>query len=245
MAKNVLTDNFSAPLNGATAAKVVVDAGDGNLAITRLAGDEQALAAGTLQYFENEGLPIRTLVATSNQATLTVQSRGSGRVWFHLPWTVANGATEWQVGLNPAVSYDLIARCAGGNVKLDLAGIGVTRVAADSGGGNLDVVLPANAANLSVAAKTGAGNVSVEVGSGVTGSNMVSASSGAGNVDVRIPIGLAARILSTTGLGKVTVDPRFSAIDKNTYQSPDFDSAADKVEITVKSGAGNVSISVK
>ena len=57
----------------------------------------------------------------------------------------------------------------------------------------MDVVLPDNAANLSVTAKAGGGNVTVEIGSGITGSNIVNASSGAGNVVVRIPSGVAAR----------------------------------------------------
>jgi predicted membrane protein len=109
----------------------------------------------------------------------------------------------------------------------------------------MDVVLPDNAANLSVNAKTGAGNVTVEIGGGITGSNIVNANSGAGNVVVRIPGGVAARINATIGLGKATVDPQFSKTDDNTYQSSDFDSAADKVEITVHSGAGNVSVNTK
>ena len=41
-------------------------------------------------------------------------------------------------------------------------------------------------------------------------------------------------IHATSGLGKVIVDPRFSKTDKNTYQSPDYDSAANRVEITVQ-----------
>jgi hypothetical protein len=43
-------------------------------------------------------------------------------------------------------------------------------------------------------------------------------------------------------VGKVIVDSRFSKIDRNTYKSPDYDGAANKVEITVNSGAGNVSV---
>jgi hypothetical protein len=116
----------------------------------------------------------------------------------------------------------------------------VTRVWADSGGGNLQVVLPDYAANLSVTAKTGGGNVTVQVGRGITGSNILNATSGAGNVEVRIPSGIAAHIYATSGLGKEIVDPRFVNMDKHLYQSSDFDRAADKVEITVQSGAGNV-----
>jgi len=45
--------------------------------------------------------------------------------------------------------------------------------------------------------------------------------------------------------GKATMDPRFSKTDKDTYQSSDFESAANKVEIPVKSGAGNVEVNTK
>jgi hypothetical protein len=116
----------------------------------------------------------------------------------------------------------------------------LTHLAADSGGGNLDVILPDRAANLNVIAKTGGGNVTVEIGRGTTGSNTLKATSGAGNGEVRIPSGIAARIYATSGMGKEIVDRRFANIDKHRYQSPDFDRAIDKVEITVQSGAGNV-----
>ena len=245
MAKNVLTDKLSEPLDGAATAKVDINVGDGNLTIDRLTGGEQVLASGTLQYLENQGLPTRTLVLGNGQATLTLRASATGRPWFRFPWAACNGATEWQIHLNPTVSTDITAHSDGGNVKLNLAGMAVTRVSADTGGGNMDVVLPDNAANLSVTAKTGAGNVTVEIGSGITGSNTVNAKSGAGNVVVRVPSGVAARIHATSGLGKAIVDPRFSKIDGSTYQSSDYDGAADKVEITVNSGAGNVSVNTK
>jgi hypothetical protein len=242
VAKNVHTENFSEPLNDATTAKVDINAGDGNLTIDRLIGGEQVLANGTLQHVEKQGLPTRRLVASNGQATLTLRGGGAGQPWFRFPWAACNGATDWQIHLNPRVSCDITAHSDGGNVTLDLAGMAVTHISADTGGGNMDVVLPDNAANLDVTARTGAGNVTVEIGSGITGSNILNADSGAGNVVVRIPSGVAARIHATTGMGKATVGPRFRKTDKDAYQSSDFDSAANRVEITVNSGAGNVSI---
>jgi hypothetical protein len=244
MAKTVLTHNLSEPLCGATTAKVNVDVADGNLTIDRLTSGEQVLASGTLQYLENQGLPTRSVDINNGQAALTLKARSTGRAWFHLPWAACSGATEWQIHLNPSVQSDLTAHSGGGNVKLVLAGMAITRVSADTGGGNMDVILPDNAANLGVNAKTGGGNVSVEIGNGITGSNIINAKSGAGNVVVQIPSGIAARIYATTGLGKAIIDPRFSKTD-NTYQSPDFDNAVNKVEITVHSGAGNVSVNTK
>jgi predicted membrane protein len=143
------------------------------------------------------------------------------------------------------VQSDITARSGGGNVELNLAGLAVTRILADTGGGNMKVVLPDDSADLNVTARTGGGNVTVEMGSGVTGNNLIEAGSGAGNVIVRVPSGIAARIHATTGLGKAIVDSRFNKIDANTYESPDYESARDKVEITAHSGAGNVSINTR
>ena len=220
MAKNVLTANFSESLNDATTAVVDIHVGDGNLTIDRLTGGEQVLANGTLQYFENQGKPTRTLVSSEDQVTFALKGGSVGQPWFRLPWAACNGATEWQIHLNPMVSSDITAHSDGGNVKLNLAGMAVTHLSADTGGGNIDVVLPENSADLSVAVKSGAGNVTVQV-----------------------PSGIEAKIHATSGLGKVMMDSRFNKLDGETYQSPDYDGATNKIEITAKTGAGNVSIS--
>ena len=242
MTKNVLTEKLSEPLNGETRVEVDIHAGDGNLTIDRLTGGEQVLTSGTLQYFENQGLPARTLDSSNGVATLMLRGGAAGRPWFRFPWAACNGATEWQIHINPMVSSEITAHSDGGNVKLNLAGMAVARVSADTGGGNMEVVLPDNTTNLNLSTQTGAGNVVVESSGVLKGSNLINAKSGAGNVDVRIQNGIAARIHVTIGVGVAIVDPRFSKIDKNTYQSPDFDSAADRVEVTVQSGAGNVSV---
>ena len=242
MAKNVLTDNFSEPLSGATTAKVDINTGTGNLTIDRLNAGEGLLASGSLEYLEKQAAPAWTVDSRDNQAALTLKASGGRQPGFRFPWQACNAETNWQVHLNPTVLSDITAHSGGGNVRLDLAGMAITQVSADSGGGNMDVVLPDGTANLRVLARTGGGNVNVEIGTGATGSNTINATSGAGNVVISVPSGIAARIHASTGLGKVIVDSRFSQIDKNTYQSPDYDSAPDKVEITAKSGAGNVSV---
>lgn len=221
MAKIVLTEEFSEPLNGAITAKVDIHAGDGNLTIDRLTGSEPVLANGTLQYLESQSPPTRNLISSNDQASLTLKGGGARRPRFRFPWAACNGATEWQIHLNPTVSSDITAHSDGGNVRLNLAGMAITRLSADTGGGNLDVVLPDHAANLGVTAKTGAGNV-----------------------DVCVPNGASVRIHATTGLGKVIVDSHFTQTGKDTFQSPDFEHAANKVEITAHSGAGNVSVNI-
>jgi len=245
MAKKVLTHNLSEPLDGAKTAIFDINTGTGNLTIDRFVSSEGLLASGGLEYLEQQDPPAWIVDTKGGQATFTLKASGGRQPGFRLPWATCNGATNWQIHLNPAVSSHITAHSGGGNVKLDLAGMAITQVSADTGGGNMDVVLPDNAANLSVTARTGGGNVSVEIGSGNTGSNTINATSGAGNVVIRLPVGIAARIDATSGLGKVIMDSRFSRINGNTYQSPDYDGATNKVDITVKSGAGNVSVNMK
>jgi hypothetical protein len=196
-----------------------INAGDGNLAINQITGDGQILASGELQYFEKQGLPARNVVLSNGQAILTLKGGGAGQPWFRFPWAACNGATEWRLHLNPAIRSEISAHSNGGNVNLNLVGMSLTHVSADTGGGNVEVVLPEKAANLNITAKTGAGNVAV-----------------------CIPGNVAARIHATVGLGKVIMDPRFSKMDGDTYQSSDFEGAVNKVEITASSGAGNVNI---
>jgi hypothetical protein len=245
MSKNLHTSNFSEPLNGMKTARIDVNAGDGNLTIDQLDGGEQVLASGMLQYFEEQGQPKRTSVSSNGQITLELKGGRAKQPWFHFPWTTCNGATEWQIHLNPTVSSEITAHSDGGNVRLNLTGMTISRVMADTGGGNVEVALPDNAENLDVTAKTGAGNVSVEIGAGISGRNSIDANSGAGNVVVFVPNGVATRIHAGSGLGKAIIDPRFNKTDKDTYQSPDYDSAANKVEIAAKSGAGNVSVNAR
>ncbi len=242
MAKKVLTHNLLEPLNGVTAATVDINTGTGNLTIGKLAGDQQALARGVLEYMEGQDPPTPSVNTSNGQAALTLKAQGGRRPSFRMPWSACNAETSWDIRLNPAVSSDISAHSGGGNLRLDLRGMVITRVCADSGGGNLEVTLPENAARLDVAAGTGGGNVAVEIGSGTSGKGSVDAHSGAGNVSVVVPAGLAARIHASTGLGKAVIDPRFAKADSGIYQSPEYEDAANKVEISIKSGAGNVSV---
>lgn len=245
MANKVLIHNLSAPMDGAKSAKIDINTGSGNLIIDRLTNPGHVLANGTLEYLENQDQPTSSVNTRNGQATLTINARSARQTWLKLPWAACNGATNWQIHLNPTMQSDIQASSGGGNVKLDLAGMLISHLVADTGGGNTHVVLPDNAANLDVTAKTGGGNVTVEIGSGTTGSSIVNATSGAGNVVVRVPSSMAARIHASSGMGKVIMDSRFSKVDNKTYMSPDFETAADKVEITATSGAGNVSINGK
>jgi predicted membrane protein len=241
----ILTENLTEPLNGITNAKVDINTREGNLSIDPLSAGDQILARGTLQYSEKQGLPTQTLDSSSSQVIFSVKGNNNERHSFRLPWATKNDAIKWQIYLNPVVFSDITAHTGGGNVNLDLTGTVVNSVRTDIGGGNIDMILPNNTANLSVTAKTGAGNVTIEIGNGITGISSINATSGAGKVAIHVPGGIATKIHATSGMGKVTLDPRFVKIDSNTYQSPDYDSAVNKIEIAINSGAGDVTVTTR
>jgi len=222
MAKKVYIHNLSEALPDATAAKFDIHAGDGNLTIDGLPGSEQVLASGTLEYLENQQIPAQDLVSSSGLANLTLRGGQNKQPRFRMPWSACNGATNWLIHINPQVSSEITARSDGGNIKLDMSGLRLTSLLAETGGGNITLALPVGSPHLIVNARTGAGNV-----------------------DVSLPIGVAVHIHATTGLGKLIIEPHLEQIDKATYQSPDYEVAANKVEITASSGAGNVIVSLR
>ncbi len=219
MTKRALTQILSEPLGGTKDAVVDIHTGTGNLTVDRLDGGEPALASGTLKYMEDQTPPTPSVSTRDGRVTLVLKADGGRGRSLRMPWSACNAETNWQIHVNPSVTSEVIAYSGGGNLKLDLAGTSVRRISADTGGGNVDVILPETSADMHVSVKSGAGNVSVQV-----------------------PGRMAARIHARTGLGKLIVDPRFGPVDQNAFESPDYDRAAAKVEISANSGAGNVSI---
>lgn len=242
MANKIITLNRSEPLGDAKMARFDIDTCTGNLTINQLPNSASLLASGMLEYPEKQDPPAWNLDVRDGLSTLVLKGTGSRQPGFRLPWAAYNGETSWQVQINPSISTEITAHSGGGNMKINLARMTITRVSADSGGGNLDLTLPDSASDLSVTAKSGGGNITVELGRGTTGRNTITATTGAGKVIVRLSPGLPAFIHADTGLGKVTVDPQYSLVEKNTYRSPGYDTAVDRVEINASSGAGNVSI---
>ncbi len=132
----------------------------------------------------------------------------------------APGGYDWDVRLNPDVPIELKCATGASHSVLDLRDLRVTGLKLETGASATEVTLPANA-----------------------GLTRVKVQAGAARVDLRVPGGVAARIKTSGALASMAVDEtRFPGFD-NRYQSPDFDSAANRVEIEVETGVGAVTVS--
>ncbi len=244
-AGSLLVEDFSKPLNGTRSATIDIDMGEGNLTVDSLTGGEPLLVGGTLEYFEESGPPAWTLTSINDEAALALRTGQNQRPRIRLPWAACTAENDWMLHLNPQVSYGVSAHTGRGNVTIDLSGIPVTGIASETGAGRVDIRLPENVTNLNAAIETGAGDVAVEVGKAAAGHNVLSAESGAGSVEIVVPRGVQVRVYATSIAGKVTVDSDLIRIDDNTYQSRGYDLAEDRIEITVHSGIGNVSVTTQ
>ncbi len=126
--------------------------------------------------------------------------------------------SRWDIGLSPAVPLALTVDGGIGRSMLDLSALRVTSLSIDSGVGSIDVTAPK------------VGFVTMRLNGGV------------GSARVVIPPGMPARIRVDAGLGGINVDqtrfPRFGRV----YQSADFASATDKIDVDINGGVGGISI---
>ncbi len=152
------------------------------------------------------------LVRTGSQASLEFGFPSTGPFNFG---TKAN----WDIGLSqtPAMGVDVKGGAA--DMTLDLHDLKVTQLNVNIGAASATVTMPANA--------------------GMTEATL---ESGASSIHIRIPDGVAARITSSSGLSSINVDTsRFPKVN-DAWQSPGYDTAADRVDIVLKLGAASVDV---
>jgi hypothetical protein len=128
-------------------------------------------------------------------------------------------AINWSLRLNREIPVALDLEIGANEARLDLSDMLVSEVHLKSGANSTDLRLPSN-----------------------SGFTRVRISSGAASVDVHIPQGVAAQIRSRSGLSSINVDTRRFPQAGQDYRSPDYDTAANKVDVDIEMGVGSVTI---
>ena len=200
------------PLEGASQAEVRFNHGAGRLAIA--AG---ASAGNLVEGTFSGGVDLKTSRAGD---TLKVDlSVPPGRMWFFpFNWGQRYGY-EWTVGLSRDVRLNLDLRTGANEARLDLSDLQVTDLRLQTGASSTELTLPANAGYTRAEVKSGAASVSITV-----------------------PPTVAARIQARGGLADFNWDRQRFTRSGDVYQSPDYETAANKVEISVETGVGAVKI---
>jgi hypothetical protein len=140
------------------------------------------------------------------------QDATSGLPWF-------DHDARWDVGLSGEVPLDLRLETGANRGDLDLAELKVARLELHTGASDTRIRLPRAAGSTSVRADCGAASLTFEV-----------------------PAGVAARIRPHLTLGTSRVDTTLFPRLGDIFQSRDYESAANHVDVEVNGGLGQLTV---
>ncbi len=147
---------------------------------------------------------------------LEVKLRTSQQFWAWWP----GESLDWDIRLNREIPLSLKIDSGASASVLDLSDLKVTNLDIDTGASSTELTLPANAGNTHVDIDTGASSLKVS-----------------------IPSGVAASIRVKSGIASVNINSRFPRLDGGLYQSSDFSTAVNRVDMTIDAGVGSIEVS--
>jgi Domain of unknown function (DUF5668) len=210
-------------LRGATQAAVTLRFGAGQLGV----GPLQTAGPDDLASMTYDGPP-----GAAPDSEYSV-SNGVGRLNYQVSGRGASGflpflgnrrgspASRLDVNLRPDLPLSLTVQTGATQARLDLSQLRVSSLDLSLGAADTWVRLPENA-----------------------GSTTAHFSGGATSLTLEIPNGVAAQIRTRGGLNTISVDQsRFPAAGADVYRSPDYATAANKVDITVETGVSTIRVS--
>jgi Domain of unknown function (DUF5668)/N-terminal domain of toast_rack, DUF2154 len=150
-----------------------------------------------------------------NGNRIEVKLRTSQQFWAWWP----GESLDWDIHLNRDIPLNLKIDSGASASVLDLRDLKVTDLDIDTGASSTDLTLP-----------TGAENMHVDV------------DTGASSLRVNIPAGVAASIRVKSGIAAVNVNSRFARQDNGLYQSSDYATSTNRVDITINAGVGSIDI---
>jgi hypothetical protein len=136
---------------------------------------------------------------------------------YGIPWL--ERSSTWSVGLTDRVPLDLRIQGGANRSMLDLRELKVRRLELQTGASETRVVLPRAAGHTDVKTSHGAASLLIEV-----------------------PTGVAARIRTRMAIGQSRVDETRFPRTADGYESPDFATATNRVDIDAEGGVGSLTV---
>lgn len=202
----------SATLDGARDARVTISTGIARLDLEGGLSTDELIAGSVLA---DSAARIDQDVRRSG-STIEYTLRSDSRT-FVFPFGGRPEPRDWDLRLTDRIPVDLHLNTGVGDARLDLSRVQLSALEVDTGVGDADITLPAS------------GDYRARIDGGV------------GDVTLRIPRQAAARIQVDSGLGRVNVSGNYE-VRGDTYVSPDFSSASNRVDVFIDGGVGSISV---
>jgi hypothetical protein len=240
--------NFVVPKAGVESARVKVHFSVGKAFLQATEAGSENLFEADLKHvgdieFNDEGDATKTI--TLKQQEKPEFSAGPFQRGFR---ALANrDDLVWTISLAPDIPLSVEVDGGVGPTQMDLTGLTVRKVDADTGVGTLTLVLPKQAAPIDVDVDGGVGQTKIFVPDNASVDLDVDA--GVGATEITIPPNAAVQIKASGGLGSVTVPKSVQRMDKpefmemgGVWQSPGFDLAERKIIIRYDGGVGQLTV---
>jgi hypothetical protein len=203
----------SVGLDGAGSADLTIEHGAGTLEVFSGAQPDN-LVEGTF------GGGVHKRIDRHGDQTRVVLGMGTDPGWFQFMWPwnwMGARGQEWNLRLNPNPRLALHLKTGASESRVDLTDLRVSELSLDTGASKTVLTLPAHA-----------------------GWTRARIASGAASVEVAVPAGVAARVHGLIAVGSLDVDQRRFPRHNGGYESPDYESATHRVELSVEGGVGSV-----
>ncbi len=207
-------DRIAEELGGIRQATVGIRHNAGRLQVAALPAASSRLVEADLSHPEDSTI-YRRLDRNGDSAELRL--REPDRSDF--PFVANDYVDDWTVRLSPQIPLAVQLESGASELDLDLRDLLVTQLTVKAGASAVNVTLPKAAGRTSATIKAGAAGV-----------------------DVTIPEGVAASIRVQGGLSGTTVDQSRFPRTGDYYQSPDFATAANRVDLFIETGVGGVTV---
>jgi hypothetical protein len=200
------------PLDSASEAEITLSHGAGRLFIQSNPGSSD-LVSGTVK----GGVDVD--VDRDNSSVVKVHLETPHNWFLGIPPSGWEHSRDWRLDLTDRVPIKLKVRTGASQSEINLESLQVTELKISTGASQTDVTLPAHA-----------------------GFTEVKLESGAADTKIKVPDGVSARIRFSGGLANLDVDQTRFPGGHNAYESPDYNSAANRADIKIETGVGSVSI---
>ena len=210
-------ETIAVNLGQATAARLEVNVGAGSLSLGAQAPPGLLLAGNLESRAIDHTYSISETHLPGGRSIIELGS-GPGREFSF--WPGHDPSEDWNLHLTPDIPTEIRVEAGAADIELDLRDLVVQQLEIEGGAADIDVVMPSGA---------GTTEASIEVG--------------AASLRITVPEGVAARIEVDAGLSSIQIDgERFPQASDDVYASPDFERAANRIDITIDAGASHVEI---
>ncbi len=210
--KRLESQQLAIPLENVPQADVVFQHGAGRLNVNGQASSVNLLEGDFYGGVESQ---------ISRMGSSTNIKLSAPNVFFPWDWvgfSSPQGLT-WDVRINPNIPLSLDFRTGASESIIDLSSLKVTDFRLDTGASTSTITFPSSA--------------------GITNARI---HTGAAALKVYIPQGVAAQIEIKSGMAGINVNQqRFPKVG-SVYESPDYPSAANRVQVQIETGVGSVDI---